>query len=238
MKDGFFNVKVPVSTRLIQIVFALQCCLVPTSFASLSPELEQSIIRYVTKSPMVGGLKTEVEFLDRSPNLQPCPDKLTISTQPGTRLWGRTNLVLRCDKLAWTYNLSVKVKVFGDYVVASRYLPSGLKVTRGDLNVVTGDLAELPDDVLRSAKDANGRILNRPIQIGMKIGLNDLREESVISIGDPVRVVVSGKDFEVTGDGIAENAGMIGDTVRVKMRDGQTISGKVRGQGVVVVRTQ
>ena len=82
MKDGFFNMKVPVSIRLIPILFVLQCCLVPTSFASLSPELEQSIIRYVTKSPMVGGLKTEVEFLDRSPNLQPCPDKLTISTQP------------------------------------------------------------------------------------------------------------------------------------------------------------
>ncbi len=237
MKDEFFKMKVPVSTRLFQIMFALQFCIVPMSFAAISPELEQSIIRYVTKSPMVGGLKTEVEFLE-SPTLQSCPERLTISLQPGTRLWGRTNLVLRCDKLAWTYNLSVKVKVFGDYVVASKYLPSGLKVTRSDLNVVTGDLAELPDDVLRSAKDANGRILNRPIQIGMRIGLNDLREESVVSIGDPVRVVVSGQDFEVTGDGVAQNAGMVGDTVRVKMRDGQTISGKVRSQGVVVVRTQ
>jgi flagella basal body P-ring formation protein FlgA len=113
-----------------------------------------------------------------------------------------------------------------------------LKVTRNDINVVTGDLAELPDDVIRSPKDANGRILNKPIQIGMKIGLSDVREESVISIGDPVRVIVSGQDFEVTGDGVAENAGMVGDTVRVKMRDGQTISGKVRSQGVVVVRTQ
>ena len=226
-----------VSVRLLFCCLVLQCSFAPISFAALSPELEQSIIRYVTKSPMVGGLKTEVEFLE-SPNLQSCPEKLVMSIPPGTRLWGRTNLVLRCEKLAWTYNLSIKVRVFGDYVVANRYLPSGLKVTRNDLNVVTGDLAELPDDVIRSTKDANGRLLNRPIQIGMKIGLSDLREESVVSIGDPVRVIVSGQDFEVTGDGVAENAGMIGDTVRVKMRDGQTISGKVRSQGVVVVRTQ
>jgi flagella basal body P-ring formation protein FlgA len=230
--------KVLVRNRIIKIFLALQFCFVPLSFAALSPELEQMVIRFVNKSPMVGGLRTEVEFLDPLANLQSCPEKLSISLQAGTRLWGRTNVVLRCDKLAWTYNLSIKVKVFGDYVVASRYLPSGLKVSKGDLNVVTGDLAELPDDVLRSIKDAIGRILNRPIQIGMKIGLNDLREESVISIGDPVRVIVSGPDFEVAGDGVAENAGMVGDTVRVKMRDGQTISGKVRAQGVIVVRTQ
>lgn len=235
MNEMFFKMKVPV--RLLFCFFLLQCGITPMSFAALSPELEQSIIRYVTKSPMVGGLKTEVEFLE-SPNLQSCPEKLVMSIPPGTRLWGRTNLVLRCEKLAWTYNLSIKVKVFGDYVVANRYLPSGLKVTRNDINVVTGDLAELPDDVIRSPKDANGRILNKPIQIGMKIGLSDVREESVISIGDPVRVIVSGQDFEVTGDGVAENAGMVGDTVRVKMRDGQTISGKVRSQGVIVVRTQ
>jgi flagella basal body P-ring formation protein FlgA len=230
--------KVLVRTRIIKILVALHICVSPWSLAALSPEIEQTVIRFVSKSPMVGGLKTEVEFLDPMVNLQSCPDKLSISLQAGTRLWGRTNIVLRCDKLAWTYNLSIKVKVFGDYVVASRYLPSGMKVSKGDLNVVTGDLAELPDDVLRSVKDANGRILNRPIQIGMKIGLNDLREESVISMGDPVRVIVSGPDFEVASDGVAENAGMIGDTVRVKMRDGQTISGKVRSQGVVVVRTQ
>jgi len=74
--------------------------------------------------------------------------------------------------------------------------------------------------------------------MGMKIGLNDLKEAAVISIGDPVRVLVYGQDFEVTGDGVAESAGMIGDTVRVKLYDGQAISGKVRSQGVVVVRTQ
>ena len=96
----------------------------------------------------------------------------------------------------------------------------------------------MPDDVLRTPKDAYGRMLTRSVQMGMKIGLNDLKEISVIAVGDPVRVLIQGQDFDVTGDGVAENAGMLGDTVRVKLYDGQVISGKVQSQGVVVVRIQ
>jgi flagella basal body P-ring formation protein FlgA len=229
------NFKMLVKTIKIGIVATL---LIGRYAIALPPELEQSIKRYVAKSPMVAGLQTEIEFLDTAPNLQSCPEKIEISMQPGTRLWGRSNLELRCNKLAWTYNLAIKVRVLGDYVVANRYLQFGVKLAKGDLNVVRGDLAELPDDVLRNPKDAYDRLLTRSIQMGMKIGLNDLKEAAVISIGDPVRVLVYGQDFEVTGDGVAESAGMIGDTVRVKLYDGQAISGKVRSQGVVVVRTQ
>ena len=208
------------------------------STAVIPPELEQSIKRFVAKSPMIAGLPTEIEFTDPAPNLQTCPDKIEISLQPGTRLWGRSNLELRCNKLAWTYNLAIRVRVMGDYVVANRYLQYGAKLDKGDLNVVRGDLSELPDDVLRTPKDAYGRMLTRSVQMGMKIGLNDLKEISVIAVGDPVRVLIQGQDFDVTGDGVAENAGMLGDTVRVKLYDGQVISGKVQSQGVVVVRIQ
>ncbi len=206
--------------------------------AALTPEFEQIIKRYVAKNPMVANLQTEVEFLDPAPNLQSCPEKLEISLQPGTRLWGRTNLELRCKKLAWTYNLSIKVRVMGEYVVANRYLQANIKLSKGDLNTVQGDLAELPDDVLRFTKDAYGRVLTRPIQMGMKLSLNDIKELSVVSQGDRVSVVITGPSFEATGDGVAMSAGMIGDAVTVKLLDGQTVTGRVKEQGVVVVKTQ
>ena len=210
----------------------------PFGLAAISPELEQSIKRYVAKHPMTGGLQTEIEFLDPAANLQTCPEKIYIALQPGTRLWGRTNLELRCNKLAWTYNLAIKVVIMGDYVVANRYLPFGAKLDKGDLSVVRGDLSEQPDDVLRNPKEAYGRMLTRAVQMGTKIGLNDLKEVSVINTGEPVRLTIKGPGFEVTSDGVAQNAGMLGDTVRVKLYDGQVISGKVLGQGVVEVRTQ
>ena len=208
------------------------------AIANVPPDIDVAIKRFVARNPMVAGMQTEVEYIDQNPTIQACPEKIEVGSQPGIRLWGRTSVQLRCKKLAWTYNLAIRVRVIGDYVVAGRYLQGNVKVAQGDLRVVQGDLTDLTDDVLRSVKDGYNRILVRPVQAGMPIGLNDLREPAVIAIGDPVRILISGKDFEVTGEGVAQTSGMVGDTVKVKLYDGQTISGKILRAGVVVVNTQ
>jgi flagella basal body P-ring formation protein FlgA len=132
-------------------------------------------------------------------------------------------------------NIPFNIRVFGDYVVASRYLPFGQKIESGDIRVIEGELNLLPDDVLRTPKGAYDRVLSRPLQMGAPIGLNDLRESSVIKVGDPVRLVLSGKDFEVSGEGIAQTSGMIGDMVRVRLADGQVLQGKVLRPSVIRV---
>ena len=208
------------------------------AIANVPPDIDVAIKRFVARNPMVAGMQTEVEYIDQNPTIQACPEKIEVGSQPGIRLWGRTSVQLRCRKLAWTYNLAIRVRVIGDYVVAGRYLQGNVKVAQGDLRVVQGDLTDLTDDVLRAVKDGYNRILVRPVQAGMPIGLNDLREPAVIAIGDPVRILISGKDFEVTGEGVAQTSGMVGDTVKVKLYDGQTISGKILRAGVVVVNTQ
>ena len=212
--------------------------LAQNAIANIPPDVDVAIKRFVARNPMVAGMQTEVEYIDQNPTIQACPEKIEVGSQPGIRLWGRTSVQLRCKKLSWTYNLAIRVRVIGDYVVAGRYLQGNVKVAQGDLRVVQGDLTDLTDDVLRSVKDGYNRILVRPVQAGMPIGLNDLREPAVIAIGDPVRILISGKDFEVTGEGVAQTSGMIGDTVKVKLYDGQTISGKILKAGVVVVNTQ
>ena len=212
--------------------------LAQNAIANIPPDVDVAIKRFVARNPMVAGMQTEVEYIDQNPTIQACPEKIEVGSQPGIRLWGRTSVQLRCRKLAWTYNLAIRVRVIGDYVVAGRYLQGNVKVAQGDLRVVQGDLTDLTDDVLRSVKDGYNRILVRPVQAGMPIGLNDLREPAVIAIGDPVRILISGKDFEVTGEGVAQTSGMVGDTVKVKLYDGQTISGKILRAGVVVVNTQ
>ena len=209
-----------------------------SAIANVPPDIDVAIKRFVARNPMVAGMQTEVEYIDQNPTIQACPEKIEVGSQPGIRLWGRTSVQLRCKKLSWTYNLAIRVRVIGDYVVAGRYLQGNVKVAQGDLRVVQGDLTDLTDDVLRSVKDGYNRILVRPVQAGMPIGLNDLREPAVIAIGDPVRILISGKDFEVTGEGVAQTSGMVGDTVKVKLYDGQTISGKILRAGVVVVNTQ
>jgi flagella basal body P-ring formation protein FlgA len=145
---------------------------------------------------------------------------------------------LRCAKAAWLINVPVNVHAYGDYVVASRYLPFGQKLEIGDIRVIEGDLTVLPDDVLRSPKAAYERVLGKSLQMGMPIGLNDLKESAVIKVGDPVRIQLTGKDFQVSGEGVAQSAGMIGDMVRVRLSDGQVLQGKVLRPGIISVNME
>jgi len=135
-------------------------------------------------------------------------------------------------------NLPLNIHVFGDYVVASRYLPFGQKLDPSDMRVIEGDLSLIPDDVLRTPKIAYEKVLSKPLQMGSPIGLNDLKETSVVKAGDPVRLILTGKDFEVSGEGTAQSAGMVGDMVRVRLADGQVLQGKVLRPSVVMVNVE
>jgi len=204
--------------------------------AALAPDLDKEITRFIQKSPSVNGLRVQAEQVDPNIVVPACVGgTIEISTQPGARVWGRTTLQLRCAKAGWMVNIPFNIRVFGDYVVASRYLPFGQKIESTDIRVIEGDLSLLPDDVLRTPKAAYERVLSRSLQMGSPLGLNDLKESSVIKVGDPVRLILIGKDFEVSGEGIAQTAGMIGDMVRVRLVDGQVLQGKVLRSSVVAV---
>ena len=197
-------------------------------------EVQNNIRRFVQKSPAISGFRTEVDFLDPSMNLPTCPGgAIEVLSAPNVRLWGRSLIQLRCLKAAWLYNIPLIVKVYGDYVISTRYLQAGNRLSSSDMRVINGDLTSVQDDVIRAPKEADDRVLTRPIQMGMPIGLNDLRETAVIKVGDPVTIVLKGRDFQVTGSGVAQTQGMINDMVRVRLNDGQVLQGKVIRPGVV-----
>jgi len=197
-------------------------------------EVQNNIRRFVQKSPAVSGFRTEVDFLDPSMNLPACPGgTIEVLSAPNVRLWGRSLIQLRCLKAAWLYNIPLIVRVYGDYVISTRYLQAGNRLSSSDMRVINGDLTSVQDDVIRAPKEADDRVLTRPIQMGMPIGLNDLRETAVIKIGDPVTILLKGRDFQVTGSGVAQSQGMINDMVRVRLNDGQVLQGKIIRPGVV-----
>ena len=166
--------------------------------------------------------------------LPACPGgNIEVLSAPNMRLWGRSVVQARCLKAAWLFNIPVMIRVYGDYVVSTRYLQAGSRLSASDMRITNGDLTGVPDDVLRSPREADDRVLTRPIQIGMPIGLNDLRETAVIKVGDPVTILLKGRDFQVTGTGTAQTQGMMNEMVRVRLNDGQVLQGKVIRPGVV-----
>jgi flagella basal body P-ring formation protein FlgA len=221
------------------VIFLIAYFLGAPAYATIPPDIEKDIKRFVQKSPNVNGLRVEVEFLEANLNMPTCTGgTVEISAAPGTRIWGKTTLQLRCAKAAWMINVPLNVHVFGDYVVASRYLPFGSKLDQADMRVIEGDLSLVPDDVLRSPKIAYERALSKSMQMGSPIGLNDLKESSVIKAGDPVRLILTGRDFEVSGEGVAQTPGIVGDMVRVRLADGQVLQGKVLRQSVVMINVE
>jgi flagella basal body P-ring formation protein FlgA len=197
-------------------------------------EVQNNIRRFIQKSPTVLGFRTEVDFLDPSMNLPSCQGgSIEVLSAPNVRLWGRSLVQVRCLKAAWLYNIPLMIRVYGDYVVSTRYLQAGNRLSSSDMRIINGDLTSVPDDVIRTPKEADDRVLTRPIQMGMPIGLNDLRETAVIKVGDPVTILLKGRDFQVTGSGTAQTQGMINDMVRVRLNDGQVLQGKVIRPGVV-----
>ena len=197
-------------------------------------EVQNNIRRFIQKSPTVLGFRTEVDFLDPSMNLPSCQGgSIEVLSAPNVRLWGRSLVQVRCLKAAWLYNIPLMIRVYGDYVVSTRYLQPGNRLSNSDMRIINGDLTSVPDDVIRTPKEADDRVLTRPIQMGMPIGLNDLRETAVIKVGDPVTILLKGRDFQVTGSGTAQTQGMINDMVRVRLNDGQVLQGKVIRPGVV-----
>ena len=197
-------------------------------------EVQNNIRRFIQKSPTVLGFRTEVDFLDPSMNLPSCQGgSIEVLSAPNVRLWGRSLVQVRCLKAAWLYNIPLMIRVYGDYVVSTRYLQPGNRLSSSDMRIINGDLTSVPDDVIRNPKEADDRVLTRPIQMGMPIGLNDLRETAVIKAGDPVTILLKGRDFQVTGSGTAQTQGMINDMVRVRLNDGQVLQGKVIRPGVV-----
>lgn len=222
-----------------RVFFLFAYFLSTSALAALAPDLEKDIFRFVQSSPAVNGLRVQPELVDPNITVPNCVGGvIEISAQPGARIWGRTVLQFRCARAGWMVNVPFNIRVFGSYVVASQYLAAGQKIEPSDIRVIEGELSALPDDVLRSPKGAYDRILSRSLQMGSPVGLNDLKESSVIKAGDPVRLVLKGKDFEVSGEGVAQTAGMIGDMVRVRIADGQILQGKVLRPSVVVVTVE
>ena len=219
-----------------RIIILFAYLLGTNAVAALSPDLEKEIFRFVQSSPAINGLRVQLELVDPNVTIPACVGgSVQISAQPGARIWGRTMLQLRCAKAGWMVNVPFNIRVFGNYVVASQYLPAGQKLEPSDIRVIEGELSTLPDDVLRTPKNAYDRVLSRSLQMGSPVGLNDLKESSVIKVGDPIRLILKGKDFEVSGEGVAQTAGMIGDMVRVRLADGQVLQGRVLRPSVVVV---
>ena len=187
----------------------------------------------------IKGLPGQVSFtiggLDPNNNLVPCAT-LEVSQPPGSRLWGRTTVSVRCtQESGWSVFVPIHLRIVGDYLVTARPLSQGQVVTESDLSRQTGDLADLPAGIITEPSQAMGRTLTQSVPAGKPLRGDILRQAIVVLQGQSVKVISKGAGFQVANEGRALNNAADGQVAQVRLSNGQVVSGIARPGGQVEV---
>lgn len=199
----------------------------------------QPALSAVTGPDGAGPLRPEVLMgsLDARLRLAPCA-RIEPFLPPGTRLWGRSRVGLRCleGAVRWSVYLPVTVKAWGPGWVVRRPVPAGTVLTEDDAEMSNLDWAEQPSPVLANPERWVGQQAAYALQPGQALRQNMVRPTPAFGPGAQVRVSSVGAGFQVVVSGEALTAGAPGQTVRVRLQGGRIVSGTVRDGQTVEVR--
>lgn len=183
-----------------------------------------------------GEVQVEAGSMDARLQLASCTE-IEAYLPPGTRLWGRTHVGVRCLRPEpWSLLVPVTVRVLGDAVFTARPLARGKPLEPADLDVRRVDLTGLPAGVLTHAAQALQRVPGVSLQAGMPLRGDMLRGAMVVGNGQFVKILVVGEGFTVTSEGSALGNGAVGDVLPVRSASGRVVRAVVTSAGVVEVR--
>lgn len=148
---------------------------------------------------------------------------------PNTRLWGKSRVGLRCVQgpVRWNIVLPLSVQAFGPAWVLRDAVPPGTPLQAEHAMQAEVDWAQQPAAVLREPEQWLGRVAARPLSAGQTLRSSDVRAAQAFAAGTQVRVLVQGPGFSVASSGQALGAGVLGQTVRVRMDNGRVLSAEV-----------
>jgi flagella basal body P-ring formation protein FlgA len=181
-----------------------------------------------------GDVKVSVSPLDQRISLAPCPAPEAFQ-QPGARAWGKTTVGVRCTAPAWTIYVQAQVSVMTDYVAASVPLAQGQPIEPGQLVLLKGDIAAMPNGILTDIAQAVGRSPLVSLPSGAPLRSDTLKSRPVVQQGQAVRLVGIGANFSVASEAKAIGTAADGQVVQVRTASGTVVSGTARTGGVVEV---
>lgn len=172
---------------------------------------------------------------DIDPNLSlPACRRVEPFLADKSRLWGSTTVGVKCEGM-WTIYVPVRIRVMTHVVMSARPLSQGMVVGPGDVMLQDADLASSPPGILTDVGDAVGKTMNASIPSGYPIRITMLRAPLIVTQGQSVKLISSGRGFQVTSEGIALGAAADGQTVQVRTTSGHVVSGIARPGPVVEV---
>lgn len=175
-------------------------------------------------------LRMEVALgaLDSRLRLAPCPN-IEPYIPVGTRLWGKTRLGLRCldGATKWNVFLPVTVRAYGSAWVIKGNIAPGTVLTEADAMEAEVDWAEDASPIVGMSAQWLGQVASRALTTGQALRQAMIKPAQVFQAGTQIRVVAQGPGFQITSDGQALSAGVVGQAARVRMDNGRIMSGVV-----------
>ncbi len=154
----------------------------------------------------------------------------------GSRLWGRTTVGVKCLAPAqWSVYLPAVVQVIGEYVAAAVPLKQGQPISADMVVLRTGDLGQLPADIVTDPAQAVGHGPIAGLAAGAPLRRELLRAPRVVQQGQRIRLVLNGPGFTLNAEGKALAHASAGQTVQVKTDGGQVVSGIAQADNAVEV---
>jgi flagella basal body P-ring formation protein FlgA len=182
-----------------------------------------------------GQVQVSVQLSESRFNLAPCA-AMESSLAPGSRWWGRANVIVRCVAGAsWSVYVPVQVRIMGQYVIAARPLAGNQALESTDLALQNGDLAQIGPGALTDVAQAVGKTLAIGLASGQPLRQEALRAAQVLAQGQNVKLVSKGQGFSVSAEGKAVTSAREGQVVQVRTISNQIVSGVARSGGMVEV---
>lgn len=208
----------------------------PAAASPPSPPATDPVRAFVERQLPAGAGRVSVEVGQLDPRLQlaPCA-RIEPHLLPGTRLWGRSAIGVRCVEGArWSVALPVTVTVHGPALVATEAIAAGAQPQPGAVRLQEVELTREPGTPVTDPAQLVGRALTRAVPAGTVLRAEHLRIVPTVAAGDPVRVRLVGQGFAIQTDGQVLAAAADGQTVRVRTDGGRVLGGTLRGRTVEV----
>jgi flagella basal body P-ring formation protein FlgA len=183
-----------------------------------------------------GRAEVEVGALDPRTRLARC-ESLQSFLAPGARLWGNSNVGVRCVRPhAWSIFVPVNVRVSAEVLVTARPIGRGQTLAEADLVTQTVDLTRWPIGLLSDPAQALGRAPVAALPAGVPLRADMLRAAYVVTQGQRVKIVFQGEGFSATSEGRALGNAALGEPVQVRSASGKVLKGVVHAPGMVEVK--
>lgn len=218
--------------RILMAALLLAACLP----ALAGGPMEDAVWRFVREQTtgIAGRVDVVVDASDSRSRALAC-EAYDPYLPSGARLWGRTTVGVRCvGTTGPSAFVPVRVRVFGNAVVAARPVAPGQILAAEDLRLEETEVTQ--SGLLTDVAQAVGRRIAVGVSPGFPIRQELLRSQQVITQGETVRVQVAGAGFAILAEGTAVTHANDGQIVQVRMESGRTVSGTARAGRLVEMR--